>query len=561
VTTIPMFAPPRNQLRMLRKLLLLGMVALLALCASTRPALAQPAPPPTAQDLANYKIHFDTAKKLLKSQAPDVAATEFEAAYASVHNPDALRAALDAYKQLNDAAKETITARHLLDAHPKELKLGEKKTLEALVATLAPGVGQLDLKTEVGAAIKIDSVDFGIAPLTTRVILNPGPHKLSIRKVGFEPYDGDFAILGGQTATVTPPLEKEITSGKVTVTEKMASSISVLVDGNVVGPAPWTGDLSLGTHQVSGHSDTMDAPAQSVEVVKRKEASVVLVATATTGTLEVSTADGKGIIYVDDKVAGEGKASTAVTIGPHKIRVTREGYLNAERDVDVKAGSTVSLGVELERMKPTGPPPPDYNNAEGIYGGLSFAGLLQAGQTGNQMQRRCTDFGATASCSSDTEKGGGLFGFIGYTWRYFGLDLFLGGAGDTSHPSFTTTGPNAVSGSWDVSRFGGLGALRARTSVQTRVIRASLAVGMGVSERVVSLSGSSTDYTSLLGLVDASFALRTSPTTAIALGCVGIWEDAGQGAVVVVSQSTQPFYLFSGPQYLIQPYIGLQFGP
>jgi len=319
------------------------------------------------------------------------------------------------------------------------------------------------------------------------------------------------------------------------------------------------GDLPLGTHQVSGHSDTMDAPAQSVEVVKRTPASVTLVATATTGTLEISIAEGKGIIYVDDKVAGEGKASTALPVGPHKVRVTREGYLNAERAVDVKAGSTVSLGIELERIKPTGPPPPDYDNAEGIYGGLSFAGLLQANPTGNQIQRRCQDFGPGASCTSDTEKGGGLFGFVGYTWRYFGVDLLFGGSGDVSHPSFSV--PNGASGAWDVSRIGGLGALRVRTSVQTRVVRASLALGLGVSERVVGISGSSTDYTSLTGLFDASVALRTSPTTAIALGCMGLWEDAGQGAVVVVSQSSTPFYLFSGPQYLIQPYLGLQFGP
>ncbi len=544
--------------RLLRLLPLL--LAALVILSYARPLHAQAAPPPTPQDLASYKVHFDTAKKLLKSQAPDVAATEFEAAYAAVHNPDALRAALDAYKQNNDAAKQTITAHHLLDAHAKELKFGEKKTLEALIATLAPGVGQLDLKaSEAGASIKIDSFDYGVTPLGATVTLNPGPHKLSLRKAGFEPFDGDFAVQGGQTATVSPQLEKEITSGKVSVTEKSGASLDVLVDGTVVGPAPWTGDLPLGTHQVSGHSDTMDAPAQSVEVVKRKPASVTLVATATTGTLEVSTADGKGIIYVDDKVAGEGKASTALSVGPHKVRVTREGYLNAERAVDVKAGSTVSLGIELQRVKPSGPPPPDYDNAEGIYGGLSFAGLLQANPTGNQIQRRCGDFGPGASCTSDTEKGGGLFGFVGYTWRYFGVDLLVGGSGDVSHPSFN--GANNASGSWDVSRFGGLGALRARTSVQTRVVRASLAVGMGVSERVVGISGSSTDYTSLVGLFDASIALRTSPTTAIALGCMGVWEDAGQGAVVVVSQSSTPFYLFSGSQYLIQPYLGLQFGP
>ncbi len=556
--TMQMLANSIRSVRALSSLLFLSVIV--ALLSHASPVFAQAAPPPSAQDLASYKIHFDTAKKLLKSQAPDVAATEFEAAYAAVHNPDALRAALDAYKQLGDAAKQTITARHLLEAHPKELKFGEKKTLEALVTTLAPSVGQLDLKvSEPGAAINIDGVDHGPTPLAAPLVMNPGQHKLSLRKPGFEPYDGDFAIQGGQTATVSPQLEKEIVSAKVTVTERSGASIDVLVDGAVVGPAPWSGSLPLGTHQISGHSDTMDAPAQTIELVKRKDAAVTLVATATTGTLEVSTSDGKGIIYVDDKVAGEGKASTAVAVGPHKVRVTREGYVDSERAVDVKAGSTVSLGVELVRAKPAGPPPPDYDSAEGIYGGLSFAGLLQANPTGNQMQRRCSDFGAAASCSSDTEKGGGLSGFVGYTWRYFGIDLLLGASGDVSHASFTL--PTGASGSWDVTRIGGLGALRAHTSVQTRVVRASLAVGLGVSERVVGLSGNSTDYTSLLGLLDASVALRTSPTTAIALGCMGIWEDAGQGAVVVVSESRTPFYLFSGSQYLIEPYIGLQFGP
>lgn len=558
-STTPLRLPRLPRFPRLRCLLPL-LLAALVVCSFASPVRAQSAPPPTPQDLANYKVHFDTAKKLMKSQAPDVAATEFEAAYAAVHNPDALRAALDAYKQNNDAAKQTITAHHLLDAHAKELKAGEKKTLEALIATLAPGVGQLDLKaSEVGAALKLDSVDYGLTPPAARILLNPGQHKYSLRKAGFEPLDGDFAVQGGQTATVAAQLEKEITSGKVSVTEKSGAALDVLVDGTVVGPAPWTGDLPLGTHQVSGHSDTMDAPAQSVEVVKRTPASVTLVATATTGTLEVSTADGKGIIYVDDKVAGEGKASTTLAVGPHKVRVTREGYLDAERAADVKAGSTVSLGIELQRIKPSGPPPPDYDSAEGIYGGLSFAGLLQANPTGNQIQRRCQDFGPGATCTSDTEKGGGLFGFVGYTWRYFGVDLLFGGSGDVSHPSFSA--PNGVSGAWDVSRIGGLGALRVRTSVQTRVVRGSLALGLGVSERVVGISGSSTDYTSLTGLFDVSVALRTSPTTAIALGCMGLWEDAGQGAVVVVSQSSTPFYLFSGPQYLIQPYLGLQFGP
>jgi hypothetical protein len=65
----------------------------------------------------------------------------------------------------------------------------------------------------------------------------------------------------------------------------------------------------------------------------------------------------------------------------------------------------------------------------------------------------------------------------------------------------------------------------------------------------------------VLGTFDVAVALRWLASSAVAIGCMGFLENAGQSAFVDVPSSRTPFWLFSGPQFLIEPYLGVQFGP
>ncbi len=537
-----------------------AVIASIFFALTAAPAFAQPKPvvlAPTAAELATYKRHFDTATKLAQAQAFDVAAGEFEAAYAAVKNPQALRQALEAYKQLKLSVKATQAAKRLLQDHAKDLKPKEKKDLVDLVAQLAPSIGQIELKaSEPSADVLVDGQPAGTTPLPAPLDLDIGAHKLSLKKAGFEQSEKDVVVASRHLDVVDVTMEKEIVSGKVTVSERSGTVMDVVVDGKVVGPTPWTGDLSLGAHEVAGKSPTAEAPSQKFDVVKRKPLTVELVAVPTVGKLEVSIADGKGVILVDAKAAGEGKASIDLPVGQHTLVVARPGFVRVERLVDIVAGKSVAIALVLEPAKPVVAPEVE-RPYEGVYGGVIFAGLLQPGATGNQLQVRCGDVGGP--CTDDSTKGGGILGFAGYTWRYIGVDLLFGGSGDVSSPGAVT--PGGGHSGYDIYRLGGLAALRVRAAVQTHSVRAALAVGGGLSERWVGAHSTTTDYTSLLGLVDGSFALRTSPTTAIAVGALLIAEHAGYGAYINVPESRTPFLLFTGPQYLAMPYIGLQFGP
>jgi hypothetical protein len=533
--------------------------ALIVFLALARPAIGD-TPVPAAQDVAGYKEHFDAAKKLVASKSFDAAAAEFEAAYAATPNPDALRQELDCYKELHASAKETTIAKRLLE-QPKTLKTTEKKTLEALIASLGPAVGTVVLSSsEAGGAVKVDGKEMGSTPIARPLDLDAGPHKLSVSKGGFESFEQDVAIAGQATVTVDVVMEPEIFTGKVTVSEAAGAFIDVLLDGRVVGSTPWAGEISLGEHQIAGRSPILEAPVQTVEVLKRKPLEVALIAVPRLGTIEITVMGGAGVVYVDGKVAGEGGAKMDVPVGRHAVSVRRDGFNTVERDVDVTAGEVSVVKIALEPRVPT-PTPAPHDVYQGVYGGLSFAGLFQANSTGNQLERRCSD--VANSCSANAEKGGGLYGFVGYTWRPIGVDLFFGGSGDGSSPS---AGP-PVDQSWSIIRISGLGALRVRSRLETRRVRASLAIGLGVAENYLFSLGlskpnfASSNYASLLGTFDVAVALRWLASSAVAIGCMGFLENAGQSAFVDVPSSRTPFWLFSGPQFLIEPYLGVQFGP
>jgi hypothetical protein len=191
-----------------------------------------------------------------------------------------------------------------------------------------------------------------------------------------------------------------------------------------------------------------------------------------------------------------------------------------------------------------------------------LAGLFQAGDMGNQGDLNCTPLGT--SCSSTAPKGGGLYGAVGYMWNPVGLDLLFGATGDVS----TLTAERAVTPTsgggttpYDIWRIGAVAALRVRGQIQTSAVRASLSVGPTIAERFAGVQSVSTDYLAFGLMGDAQVAFRIGRSSAFALGFMFWGENVGDDVTVTARNVTTPFHLASGPQFLLQPHLGLEFGP
>ena len=73
-------------------------------------------------------------------------------------------------------------------------------------------------------------------------------------------------------------------------------------------------------------------------------------ASAPTSSVSVSSIPAGADITIDDKFAGTTPSVVQLTVGEHKIVVTKSGYKTWERTLTASPGGGVNLNVELEKL-------------------------------------------------------------------------------------------------------------------------------------------------------------------------------------------------------------------
>lgn len=107
-----------------------------------------------------------------------------------------------------------------------------------LIVPLGPG--KTELLVRVGGGVKgahlfVDNKDMGTLPMTTGLLMTPGEHTVSVRRLGFSDYTRRVTIQKGKAAEVAVTLEA--VAGVVTVSSDVAGA-SVSINGQPKGPAP-----------------------------------------------------------------------------------------------------------------------------------------------------------------------------------------------------------------------------------------------------------------------------------------------------------------------------------
>ena len=83
----------------------------------------------------------------------------------------------------------------------------------------------------------------------------------------------------------------------------------------------------------------------NTQTVKDSEAS----AAAQTGDVTVTSTPDSADVFVDGTFKGNTPSTLKLTAGKHIVKVTSAGYKDWEREIDVTAGSAVSLNAKLEK--------------------------------------------------------------------------------------------------------------------------------------------------------------------------------------------------------------------
>jgi PEGA domain-containing protein len=468
----------------------------------------------------------------------------------------------------------------------------------------APGGSEL-----VGAEIAVDGRVVGTSPTLARVRVAAGPHDVRVTRDGFAPFTAHVEIAADGKAAVDAVLARQATRGHLVVHVTGAGAVRVLVDDVDVGAAPWEGDVPPGAHAVAARSSTADAPPQRVDVAAGAIATVDLTATSVAAHLQVRTSDGKGSVYVDGADAGEGTYSADVVAGPHTVVVTRAGFQRVEKTITLDERQAWSEVVTLLPIDTSAPAPVAGVAAdrpiEGTYGGLGLLGAFAVGGQGTNLENSCQTLGA-ASCDTPAGYGAAVFGYFGWTFDPVGFELFLATSADTVQQTAHFDGGSASNDSpyaspkrdekFTFGRFGGLAALRARAVVQNKTVRGTAAIGLGFSYKYMLMrreaAATASDGSNLTNKyvpdgvsyvapalsAEAAVEWRLSPRMALALG-VELWVEnastfgdasspvqtgtqlTGGAGVQPVSINTPQYHFATGPQTMVGPFLGVQFGP
>lgn len=550
------------------------------------------------------KASLAAGDKAAKAKDWAAALAQYEAANKATPSAEALEGVANARFQLKQDGEAYAAYDEYLKTYGAKVAKPKKAAAEARLKELEGRTGALTVtSTEAGAQVSVDDKPVGTTPLASPVRVSAGPHRVRVAKEGFTPSDQAPNVQAGGAATVEAKLEALSSKGKLTVKERSGRPLRVYVDGVDMGDAPWSGEVAAGSHEVSGKSPTASAAPEKVTVERTKTHEVELVASSTVAPLKVSTSDGKGLIYLDGKLVGEGTFSADVPAGAHQLKVTREGYDPYEQDLQLaeKQPSSVAVTLKLAAKIETQAVKDEDRAVTGIYGGFGLLGAVMPGGTGSSIQRDCDrspPVPGLASCSGqDGNVGGGLNGFVGYHWDPVGVELALGAHYDqtkitrnwVADPSQGIKIDPSRTEDFTIRRVGGHAAFRMRLTLQGKKVRFTAPLGVGIAYRSMLLerrvtstadanikSGYLPDAQSYLAPVlsfEPGVHFRLTETTSVGAGISLLLESPNPFGKIPTTAidstqrlgpdflTTSPYELARDAQIYIGPYVGMMFGP
>jgi hypothetical protein len=332
--------------------------------AAALPPAAVPAeaPPPTAEERAAMKKRagaaYNRGLDLLKKGACD-------ARGGVADTTEALNAFLDSLRLVpkpgttflagvcHQALDHTEEALGFYEVYlripgiPDDLKVEAQKAVVALRAR----VGTIDVaESERGAKVVVDGHARGELPVPGPVVATSGKHLVQVFLAGYSPFETTVGVLPGEVTKVLARLTALPRLGRIEVKEKTGQTVDVILDGNVVGRTPWQGRIGEGDHGVAlrGDGDIGSSPV-AVTIAADKPAVLTIAAEHLDARVCIVPDPSGATVLIDTAFVGRGTFEGRLRPGEHTFKVVADGFVGAERKVNVGPGVAETTHIALVR--------------------------------------------------------------------------------------------------------------------------------------------------------------------------------------------------------------------
>ncbi|HKY39566.1 MAG TPA: PEGA domain-containing protein [Polyangiaceae bacterium] len=414
---------------------------LLVLCVTCPASLLAQAPPaeapPAAGDDAEKrkeeaKVRFQRGLELVQNESWDAALAEFLASRKLLPTRVALKNAALSLRQLKRNVESLAMYNELLTQFGTSIPPEERKTIDDAVAQLKQSVGEVSVESDQpGSNVIIDGQQQGTTPLAP-VAVNAGTHSVRIVKEGFEAFEAQVLVAGGQREAIKGKLKALSAIGKLVVREAGGKVLDVVVDGAVVGKTPrYEGVVAVGPHTVflKGEGNLGTAPSQA-NVKQNTAVTLTLSAVELDSEIRIEPVPANATVFVDGVEIGNGVWEGKLQSGSHQIEIAGEGFVPYRKAAVLTKGKKETLKVTLERdlsnpMWQAGFVPHLY--AE-VFGGVALAPLGLGGSAdkacGNgDCSKKGFPLGFAAGARVGYQFIKGLSGELGFGFFYIGTKM------------------------------------------------------------------------------------------------------------------------------------------
>lgn len=344
------------------------------------------------------KLRFQRGLELVQNESWDAALAEFLASRKLFPTRVALKNAALSLRQLKRYVESLAMYNELLATFGSSIPPEERKNIDEAVAQLKLTVGEVQVNSDQpGSTVIIDGQQQqGVTPLNP-IGVNAGTHTVRIAKEGYEAFETQVLVAGGQRETVNGKLKALSTVGRLVVRESAGKLLDVVVDGAVVGKTPrYEGVLSVGPHTVflKGEGNVGTAPSQA-SVKENQAATLTLTAVELDAEIRIEPVPANASVFVDGVQLGNGVWEGRLQSGAHQIEIAGDGFVAYRKSTTLTKGKKELLKIKLERdlsnpMWSAGFVPHLY--AE-VFGGAMLAPI---GGFGGGADKACGD----GDCSS-----------------------------------------------------------------------------------------------------------------------------------------------------------------
>jgi len=221
----------------------------------------------------------------------------------------------------------------------------------------AARVARVLVVTDHPATVEIDGVEAGHTPMTEPMRLPSGAHTVAVLAPGYQPTRRQLTLAGKVTETLTLALLPTESGAAQLVVSTPLAGAAVWINDKLVGMTPLPASVAVtpGDVRVELKRDGYRTASRVLRVDQGATAKVELTPeedpsapAATKGTLRLALAGaGSTDIAVDGASRAGGADGIALPVGPHALHVQRAGFEPYSSSVQIEAGRTTTLAVNL----------------------------------------------------------------------------------------------------------------------------------------------------------------------------------------------------------------------